>query len=86
MIDYSLITSPFFFFFGGGGIYPLFFRTPTLIPFVKWGKSSYDNQNHLSLLSFGNSWDTGGKGIIIGDNPAGHCFLLKDLIPMNFFK
>ena len=44
------------------------------------------NQNQLSLLSFGKRWDTGGEGIIIGDNPAGHCFLLKDLIPINFFK
>ena len=33
------------------------------------------NQNHLSLLSFGKRWwDTGGEGIIIGDNPAGHVF------------
>ena len=32
------------------------------------------NQNHLSLLSFGKRWHTGGEGIIIGDNPAGHCF------------
>ena len=27
------------------------------------------NQNQLSLLSFGKRWDTGGEGIIIGDNP-----------------
>ena len=32
------------------------------------------NQNQLSLLSFGKRWDTGGEGIIIGDNPAGQCF------------
>ena len=32
------------------------------------------NQNQLSLLSFGRRWVTGGEGIIIGDNPAGHCF------------
>ena len=43
-------------------------------------------QNHLSLLSFGERWDTGGEGIIIRDNPAGYYFLLKDLIPMKFFK
>ena len=42
------------------------------------------NQNHLISLSFGKSGDTEGKGIILGDNPAEHCFLLRDLIPMNF--
>ena len=25
-------------------------------------------------------------GIIRGDNSAGHCFVIRDLIPMNFFK
>ena len=25
-------------------------------------------------------------GIILGDNPAGHCFVSRDLVPMNFFK
>ena len=39
------------------------------------------NQNHLSLLCFDRRWDTRGEGIIIGDNPAGHCFLLRYLIP-----
>ena len=33
------------------------------------------NQNRLILL-----------GEILGENPAGHCFVLKDLIPINFFK
>ena len=32
------------------------------------------NQNQLSLMSFGKRWNTGGEGIIIGDNLAGHCF------------
>ena len=32
------------------------------------------NHDQLSLLSFGKRWDTGGEGIIIGDNPAGQCF------------
>ena len=36
------------------------------------------NQNHLILLSFGKREDTGWEGIILGDNPAGHC--------TNFFK
>ena len=44
------------------------------------------NQNHLSLLFFGNRWDTGGESLIISDNQAGHCFLLSYLLPMNFFK
>ena len=35
-------------------------------------------QNRLILMSFGKNWDIGGEGIIIGDNPAGHCFLLKN--------
>ena len=26
------------------------------------------------------------EGIILGENPAGHCFVLRDLIPINFFK
>ena len=30
--------------------------------------------------------DTGGRGIIQGDNSTGNCFVLRDLIPMNFFK
>ena len=28
--------------------------------------------------------DTGGEGIILGENSAGHCFVLRDLIPINF--
>ena len=32
------------------------------------------NQNHLILLSFGKRGDTGGEGIILGDNPAGRFF------------
>ena len=33
------------------------------------------NQNQLSLLSFGKRCDTGREGIVIGNNPAGQCFL-----------
>ena len=43
-------------------------------------------QDRLILLSFGQRGDTGGEGIILGDSPAGHCFLLRNLIAMNFFK
>ena len=48
------------------------------------GDPAMINQNHLSLLSFGNRWDTGGQSI--SDNQAGRCFLLSYSIPMNFFK
>ena len=44
------------------------------------------NQNHLILLSFAKRRDTGGEGIILVDNPTGHCFVLRNLIPMNFAK
>ena len=43
------------------------------------------NQKQLSLLSFGKRLDTGGEGIITGNNPVGHYFILKYLIPMNSF-
>ena len=33
---------------------------------------------------FGKTEDTGG--IIDRDNFPGHCFVLRDLLPMNFFK
>ena len=33
---------------------------------------------------FGKKRDT--WGIILGDNPAGYCFLLRDLVPSSFFK
>ena len=38
------------------------------------------------FLSFGRKGDTVRAGIILGDNPAGRCFLLSDLIPINFFQ
>ena len=44
------------------------------------------NQNHLILLSFAKRRDTEGEGIILVDNPAGHCFVLSNLIPINFTK
>ena len=44
------------------------------------------NENHLILLSFGKRGDTWGERIIPGDNPVGHRFLLRDLIPVKFFK
>ena len=44
------------------------------------------NQDQLILLSLDKSGDTGGEGIFLGDHPAGHCFVLKDLVPVNFFK
>ena len=46
------------------------------------------NQDHLVLLCFGKrrgGGHTGGKRIILGDNPDGG-FVLRCLVPMNFFK
>ena len=54
-------------------------------PLQSGGDPAVINQNHLILLSFGSTGDI-DEGIILGDNPAGHCFLLTDLIPMNFIK
>ena len=44
------------------------------------------NQNHLILLPFCESGDTGGGRIILEDNTAEHCSELRGLIPMKFFK
>ena len=44
------------------------------------------NQNHLILLSLNKSGNAGGEGVFLGDNRAGHCFVLRDLVPINFFK
>ena len=30
--------------------------------------------------------DVEGEGIILGENPAEHCFVLRDLVPINFLK
>ena len=43
-----------------------------------------NKQNERRGKSFGKMGDTGV--IIQGDNSAGHCFVIRDLIPMNFFK
>ena len=42
------------------------------------------NQNQFILLSFDNTGgntlaDLGGVGITLGENPAGHCFVLRNL-------
>ena len=37
-------------------------------------------------MSFGKREDTGGEGIILRENPAGHCFESRDLILVDFFK
>ena len=39
------------------------------------------NKNNLILLSFVKRGNTGE-----GYNLGGHCFVSRDLIPMNFFK
>ena len=30
--------------------------------------------------------DTGEEGIVLGKSPAGYCFVVRDLTPINFFK
>ena len=67
---------------------PYFFKLElqSSSPLYNGGDPAMINQNQLSLSSFGKMWHTGGEGIIISDNPAGHCFLLRNLIQMNFFK
>ena len=50
------------------------------------GDPALINQNHLILLSFGKTEDTRGEGLILGESPAGHCFVLRDLISINFLK
>ena len=35
---------------------------------------------------FGKRKDAGEEGIILGENHAGHCFVLRELIPSNIFK
>ena len=44
------------------------------------------NETNLISLSFGKKEDTGGEGVILGDNPAGHSLLFRNLILINFFK
>ena len=66
------ITSPFFW----EKITPLFFWKiePQLSSLLKSGGDPVMiNQNHLILLSLGNREDTRGEGIILGENPVGHC-------------
>ena len=75
VVNYSLIITSLFW---GGKFTPCFFkldRDPAMI-----------NQNQLILQSLDKSGDTGGEGIFLGDNRARHCFVLKDLVPVNFFK
>ena len=67
-----------------GKTYPLFFLNYTELQpsslLENGGDQAIIKQNHLILLSFGNRWDTGGEDIIIGENPVGHCILLRYLI------
>ena len=41
-------------------------------------------KQHQKRGYFGKKGDT--WVIILGDNPAGHCFALRDLLPSRFFK
>ena len=52
-----------------------------------WEEMSIDCGGNKHERSRGNIFGKMGKtgGIIQGDNSAGHCLVLRDLIPMNFF-
>ena len=50
-------------------------------------QSSLGGSNKATLYKwgiFGRKWDT--AGIILGEDPAAHCFPLKDLVPTSFSK
>ena len=38
------------------------------------------------MLSFGKGWDIGGRGIILGDNPAGDCIYIKGFNSNELFQ
>ena len=61
----KLLSHNNFSFFGGGGIYALLFKNWTEFqptsPLQNGGNPAMINQKHLILLSFGESWDTGGE-------------------------
>ena len=44
------------------------------------------NQNPLILLTFDKRGDTYGEDVILEANSAGRCFVLRDLISVNFSK
>ena len=50
---------------------------------ILWGNKAVSKEGSF-LAIFGKKENTGG--IILGDNPAGHSFVLKDLVPTNFSK
>ena len=63
---------------GGGGAGEVFWWVNEYI-FGCWvGFSPISRVSHECL---GEQW-----GIILGDNPAGHCFVLRNLVPMSSFK
>ena len=78
----NISPSIFFFFF-------LENRTPILILFVKQARSSYDQSKPLNFPTFWSKGkysqaDTKREGIILGENPPEHCFVLKGLIPWKY--
>ena len=38
------------------------------------------------FTTVGKREDTGEEGIILDENPAGHCFVLRELTPINISK
>ena len=59
--------------------FPQRFRERGDSPHLVWETKQHQRRGH-----FGKKEDTGGT--ILGDNPAGHCFVLRDLVPTSLFK
>ena len=47
---------------------------------IWWGQQSNIKESDI----FGKNWNT--EGIILGANPAEHCFVLRDFVETTFFK
>ena len=89
MITWKLLSGEGDFFGAGNepGFSPHLQSFPQAVGLVEGvGQSIHDGgnkQNERRRKFFGKMGNTGG--IIQGDNYAGHCFALRDLILMNFF-
>ena len=59
--------------------------------FLVWEMSKFlaigwDSSPSPGFPMFRGEDEGGGWGIIPGDNPAGKCFVLRNLVPTSFFK
>ena len=60
--------------------FPMKVQTKAATFLTWWGQQSNIKRGDI----FGKKGNT--RGIILGDNPAGHCLVLKDLVQTSFFK